>query len=69
MSPRPPRARGRGRSTDEATPRSQLKRRVELTLLRDRAHYDALVMGAVFDRAFRQFADAFEKRADTLYRA
>lgn len=27
----------------------------------------ALVMGAVFDRAFRQFADAFEKRADRLY--
>lgn len=27
----------------------------------------ALLMGAVFDRAFRQFADAFEKRADEVY--
>jgi coenzyme Q-binding protein COQ10 len=27
----------------------------------------ALVMGAVFDRAFRQFADAFEARADAVY--
>ncbi len=27
----------------------------------------ALLMGAIFDRAFRQFADAFEKRADALY--
>ena len=27
----------------------------------------ALVMGAVFDQAFRQFAAAFEKRADQLY--
>ena len=27
----------------------------------------ALVMGAVFDRAFRQFAAAFEKRADQIY--
>ena len=27
----------------------------------------ALLMGAVFDRAFRQFADAFEKRADQIY--
>lgn len=26
-----------------------------------------LLMGAVFDRAFRQFADAFEARADALY--
>ncbi|MCV0396852.1 MAG: type II toxin-antitoxin system RatA family toxin [Rhizobiaceae bacterium] len=25
------------------------------------------MMGAVFDRAFRMFAEAFEKRADTLY--
>ena len=25
------------------------------------------VMGAMFDRAFRMFADAFEKRADALY--
>jgi coenzyme Q-binding protein COQ10 len=29
----------------------------------------ALVMGAVFDRAFRQFADAFEARADKIYGA
>lgn len=27
----------------------------------------ALVMGAVFDRAFRRFADAFEQRADQVY--
>ena len=26
-----------------------------------------LLMGAVFDRAFRKFADAFEARADTVY--
>ncbi len=26
-----------------------------------------LLMGAVFDRAFRKFADAFEARADALY--
>ncbi len=26
-----------------------------------------LLMGAVFDRAFRTFADAFEARADTIY--
>jgi coenzyme Q-binding protein COQ10 len=26
-----------------------------------------MVMGAVFDRAFRKFADAFEARADTVY--
>ncbi|MFP1632607.1 type II toxin-antitoxin system RatA family toxin [Zhengella sp. ZM62] len=26
------------------------------------------MMGAVFDRAFRMFAEAFEKRADTIYR-
>jgi coenzyme Q-binding protein COQ10 len=26
-----------------------------------------LVMGAVFDRAFRKFTDAFEKRADEVY--
>ena len=25
------------------------------------------VMGAMFDRAFRMFADAFEKRADVIY--
>lgn len=25
------------------------------------------VMGAMFDRAFRMFAEAFEKRADTIY--
>ena len=25
------------------------------------------VMGAMFDRGFRMFADAFEKRADVLY--
>ncbi|WP_437337077.1 phospholipase D family protein [Sorangium sp. So ce394] len=46
MSARPARPRARARDV-EATPRTQLKRRVELTLLRDRAHYDALVMGAV----------------------
>jgi coenzyme Q-binding protein COQ10 len=28
----------------------------------------AVVMGAVFDTAFRRFADAFEKRADAVYR-
>ncbi len=28
-----------------------------------------LVMGAVFDRAFRKFTDAFEKRADEVYGA
>ena len=28
----------------------------------------AAVMGAVFDTAFRRFADAFEKRADVIYR-
>ena len=27
----------------------------------------ALLMGAVFDRAFRRFAEAFEKRADEVY--
>jgi coenzyme Q-binding protein COQ10 len=27
----------------------------------------ALLMGAVFDRVFRTFADAFEKRADKVY--
>jgi len=27
----------------------------------------ALVMGTMFDRAFRTFADAFEKRADVVY--
>ncbi|XXT22260.1 phospholipase D family protein [Sorangium sp. So ce429] len=37
----------RARTADEARPRSQLERRVNLTLLRDRAHYDTLVMGAV----------------------
>ncbi|HZV22008.1 MAG TPA: SRPBCC family protein, partial [Hyphomicrobiales bacterium] len=26
-----------------------------------------MLMGAVFDRAFRKFADAFEARADALY--
>lgn len=29
----------------------------------------AAVMGAVFDRAFRKFADAFEARADAVYGA
>jgi coenzyme Q-binding protein COQ10 len=29
----------------------------------------ALVMGAVFDAAFRRFAEAFEKRADEVYGA
>jgi coenzyme Q-binding protein COQ10 len=28
----------------------------------------AMLMGAMFDTAFRRFADAFEKRADQLYR-
>jgi coenzyme Q-binding protein COQ10 len=28
----------------------------------------ALLMGAMFDAAFRRFADAFEKRADEVYR-
>ena len=28
----------------------------------------AMVMGAVFDTAFRTFADAFERRADALYK-
>ena len=27
------------------------------------------VMGAMFDRAFRSFAEAFEQRADTIYGA
>jgi len=27
----------------------------------------ALVMGSMFDRAFRTFSDAFEKRADVIY--
>jgi coenzyme Q-binding protein COQ10 len=27
----------------------------------------ALLMGAMFDAAFRRFADAFEKRADEVY--
>jgi coenzyme Q-binding protein COQ10 len=26
-----------------------------------------MLMGAVFDRAFRKFADAFEARADAVY--
>lgn len=39
---RPAKARAGG-----AEPGSSLKRRVDLTLLRDRAHYDALVMGAI----------------------
>jgi coenzyme Q-binding protein COQ10 len=28
----------------------------------------AILMGAMFDAAFRRFADAFEKRADAIYR-
>ncbi|PWW03898.1 coenzyme Q-binding protein COQ10 [Hoeflea marina] len=28
-----------------------------------------MVMGGMFDRAFRMFAEAFEKRADTIYSA
>ncbi|HET7717929.1 MAG TPA: type II toxin-antitoxin system RatA family toxin, partial [Bauldia sp.] len=28
-----------------------------------------LVMGAVFDRAFRKFTEAFEARADAVYGA
>ena len=32
-----------------------------------RAARSALLMGTMFDRAFRQFADAFEKRADVVY--
>ncbi|WP_437959071.1 phospholipase D family protein [Sorangium sp. So ce119] len=44
MSARPP---PRPRPADDPKPRSQLARRVDLTLLRDRAHYDTLVMGAV----------------------
>jgi coenzyme Q-binding protein COQ10 len=28
----------------------------------------AMVVGSVFDRAFRRFADAFESRADVVYR-
>ncbi|HQS09955.1 MAG TPA: type II toxin-antitoxin system RatA family toxin, partial [Xanthobacteraceae bacterium] len=28
-----------------------------------------LLMGAMFDAAFRRFADAFEKRADAVYGA
>jgi coenzyme Q-binding protein COQ10 len=28
----------------------------------------AMLMGAMFDAAFRRFADAFEKRADAIYR-
>ncbi|WP_437837615.1 phospholipase D family protein [Sorangium sp. So ce1153] len=44
----PPRARARAaRTAEEARPRVQLERQVHLTLLRDRAHYDTLVMGAV----------------------
>ncbi|MBV9557093.1 MAG: type II toxin-antitoxin system RatA family toxin, partial [Pseudolabrys sp.] len=27
----------------------------------------AMLMGAMFDAAFRRFADAFEKRADAIY--
>jgi coenzyme Q-binding protein COQ10 len=27
-----------------------------------------MVMGALFDSAFRRFAEAFEKRADRIYR-
>ncbi|MGK4006599.1 phospholipase D family protein [Sorangium sp. So ce1036] len=46
--PRPARARAPAAAqVGEAAPGASLKRRVELTLLRDRAHYDALVMGAV----------------------
>lgn len=41
-APRSPSKRAAG-----VKPQAVLKRRVELTLLRDRAHYDALVMGAV----------------------
>jgi phosphatidylserine/phosphatidylglycerophosphate/cardiolipin synthase-like enzyme len=33
--------------TVSSDPRAALKRRIELTLLRDRAHYEALVMGAI----------------------
>jgi coenzyme Q-binding protein COQ10 len=29
----------------------------------------ALVMGAVFDAAFRRFAEAFERRAEAVYGA
>ena len=29
----------------------------------------AMLLGGVFDRAFRRFAEAFEKRADALYGA
>ncbi len=32
-----------------------------------KSHMFAALMGAVFDRAFRKFAEAFEKRADAIY--
>ncbi len=32
-----------------------------------RSHAFQMLMGAVFDRAFRKFADAFEARADIVY--
>ncbi|WP_437783194.1 phospholipase D family protein [Sorangium sp. So ce1097] len=47
MSARPRPPRPRARPEGDPRPRSQLARRVDLTLLRDRAHYDTLVMGAV----------------------
>jgi coenzyme Q-binding protein COQ10 len=34
-----------------------------------RSHILGAVMGAVFDRAFRRFAEAFEQRADLVYGA
>lgn len=32
-----------------------------------RSHALAVLMGGVFDRAFRKFAEAFERRADLVY--
>ena len=34
---------------------------------RTRLRILALLMGSVFDRAFRRFAEAFEARADRIY--
>ena len=41
--------------------------RISSSTTSSRAACSALLMGAMFDRAFRMFAEAFEKRADEIY--
>ncbi len=50
------------------TPLSETESRVKFYLEYEfRAKPLQLVMGSIFDRAFRKFADAFETRADEVY--